>query len=88
MLSYPCFSKAFVIHTDASDMQLGGVITQDNKPLAFFNRKLSEAQRSYTITERELLSIVELLKEYRNMLLGQPNEIYTEHLNLLNVNTT
>jgi len=88
MLSYPCFSKEFIIHTDASDVQLGGVITQDNKPLAFFSRKLSEAQRSYTVTERELLSIVELLKEYRNMLLGQKIVIYTDHLNLLNVNTT
>ena len=68
MLSYPCFSKEFVIHTDASDIQLGGVITQDSKPLAFFSRKLSEAQRSCTVTKRKLLSIVELLKEYRNML--------------------
>ena len=80
MLSYPNFSKEFIIHTDASDVQLGGVITQDNKPLAFFSRKLLDAQKSYTVTERELLSIVEILKEYRNMLLGQKIIVYTDHL--------
>ena len=32
MHSYPCFSKEFIIHTDASDVQSGGVIRQDNKP--------------------------------------------------------
>ena len=87
MLSYPNFSKEFIIHTDASDVQLGGVITQDNKPLAFFSRKLLDDQKSYTVTERELLSIVEILKEYRNMLLGQKIIVYTDHLNILNVNT-
>ena len=88
MLAYPNFSEEFIIHTDASAIQLGGVITQNDKPLAFFSRKLLESQQSYTTTERELLSIVELIKEYRNMLLGQKIIVYTDHKNLLYVNTT
>ena len=70
-----------LLHTDASAIQLGGVITQNDKPLAFFSRKLLESQQSYTTTERELLSIVELIKEYRNMLLGQKIIVYTDHKN-------
>ena len=35
MLSYPKCSEDFIIHTDASATQLGGAITQNNKPLAF-----------------------------------------------------
>ena len=36
MLLYcPHFNKEFVIHTDASNMQLEGVITQGNRPLTF-----------------------------------------------------
>ena len=58
LLSYPDFNKTFHIHTDASHTQLGSVISQDNKPIAFFSRKLNEAQTRYTTTERELLSIV------------------------------
>ena len=65
MLAYPNFSKKFVIHTDASDRQLGAVISQDNKPIAFYSRKLNSAQRRYTTTERELLSIVETLTKLK-----------------------
>ena len=36
LLTYPDWTKPFTIHTDASDYQLGAVISQDNKPIAFF----------------------------------------------------
>jgi len=82
MLAFPDFSKPFVIHTDASHTQLGSVISQDNKPIAFYSRKLNDAQTRYTTTERELLSIVETLKEFRNILLGYKIVVYTDHKNL------
>ena len=83
MLAYPDFNKPFEIHTDASHYQLGAVISQSGKPIAFYSRKLNPAQTRYTTTERELLSIVETLKEYRNILLGQQIEVFTDHKNLV-----
>ena len=62
LLAFPNFSKPFTIHTDASKVQLGAVISQDERPIAFYSRKLNPAQTRYTITARELLSIVETLK--------------------------
>jgi hypothetical protein len=44
VLAYPYFSKAFEIYTDASTLLLGAVITQDNRPIMFFSRKLSILQ--------------------------------------------
>ena len=82
MLAFPDFSKPFVIHTDASHTQLGAVISQDEKPIAFYSRKLNPAQTRYTTTERELLSIVETLKEFRNILLGHQIIVWTDHKNL------
>jgi predicted aspartyl protease len=82
LLAYPDFSKPFVIHTDASHTQLGAVISQDEKPIAFYSRKLKPEQTRYTTTERELLSIVETLKEFRNILLGHRIIVHTDHKNL------
>ena len=82
LLHYPDFNKPFDIHTDASHTQLGSVISQNNKPVAFYSCKLSPAQTRYTTTERELLSIVETFKEFRNILLGQQLRVYTDHKNL------
>ena len=58
VLAYPGFSKRFVIYTDASKRKLDVVITQDNRPMAFFSRKLTGPQKNYIITELELLSIL------------------------------
>jgi hypothetical protein len=44
LLVYPDFTKPFVIHTDASHTQLGAVISQNDKPIAFYSRKLNPAQ--------------------------------------------
>lgn len=87
LLAYPDFTKEFVVHTDASGLQLGGVISHNGKPLGFYSRKLNAAQQLHATTERELLSIVETLKEYRAMLLGHKIKVYTDHLDLLHVNT-
>ena len=59
LLSSPDFNLPFEIHTDASHTQLGVVISQNNKPIAFYSRKRQLAQRQYTTTEHELLSIIE-----------------------------
>jgi hypothetical protein len=82
VLAYPDFLKPIEIYTDTSSMQLGAVITQDNRPIAFFGRKLSKMQQSYSVMEIELLPIVGILKEFRGMLWGQDIKIYTDHKNL------
>ena len=39
-------------------MQNGGVISQQEKPIAFYSRKLTPVQINYNTAEREVLSIV------------------------------
>ena len=43
MLAYSGFIKEFHTYADTSDTQLGGIKMQDNKPLAFYTRKLNSA---------------------------------------------
>ena len=87
MLSFPDFTKPFDIYTDASDTQLGAVLSQGGKPIAFYSRKLNSAQKNYTVGEREMLGVVETLKEYRTILLGRDITVYTDHQNLTRLTT-
>ncbi len=38
VMAYPCLSKPFEIYTDASTLQIGAVIIQENRPIAFFSQ--------------------------------------------------
>ncbi len=51
VLAYPDFLKPFEIYTDVSTMQLGAVITQGNRPIVLFSRKLPKAQTKCSISK-------------------------------------
>ncbi len=69
--------------TDASSKQLGAVITQDIRPIAFFSWELSDTQCKYSVTEIELLAIVKTLIEFKGMLWGKNIKVFTDHENLM-----
>ena len=57
LLDYLDFNAPFEINNDASKLQIGAVISQKGKPVAFYSQKMNTAQHNYTTTEKELLSI-------------------------------
>ena len=87
LLSYPDWKIPFTVHTDVSDKHLDAVISQNNKPIAFFSRILIKPQRNYTTNEKELLAIVEFLKQFRGIILGNEIKVLSDHKNLVYVAT-
>jgi len=55
-----------VVTTDASDLAVGAVLSQNqgkgDQPIAFESRKISPAERNYATYEKELLAIIHALK--------------------------
>ena len=82
LLTYPYFDEIFKIHTNDSALKLVAVIIHKVKPIAFYIRKLNFDQQGYIVTERELINIVETLKEFRTILLGHKLRIYTVYKNI------
>ena len=82
LFAYQDFNALFEIHNDASKLQIGAVISQKGKPIAFYSQNMNSAQQNYTTTEKELLSMVSTLREFPNILLGHQITVYTDHKNI------
>ena len=82
LLVFPDPSLPFDVETDASEYQLGSVIKQQGRPVAYYSRKLNSAQHNYTTIEKELLFIVETFKEFHTILLGASIWVHMDHKNL------
>ena len=58
LLAYPDHNLPFAIYTDASDYQLGVAIMQNGRPVAYYSRKLTAAQRNYILQWRKSCSVL------------------------------
>ncbi|KAJ0041051.1 hypothetical protein Pint_26953 [Pistacia integerrima] len=58
ILAMPKFTKPFVIESDASDVGIGAVLTQQGKPITFMSRALGMSKKSWSTYAKEMLAIV------------------------------
>ena len=82
LLTHIDFNKELKIHTYANNFQLVLVIRQKGEPISFYGRKLTDTQKRFTLTERELLNTVKNLKVFITILLGHRLIIHPDHLKL------
>ena len=83
VLITPDFSLPFVVHTDASEVGLGAVLSQvrsgEEHPVTFISRKLLASERAYSTVEKEALAIKWTLEKLRYYLLGRDFSLVTDH---------
>lgn len=80
LLSYPDFSNDFELTTDASNVALGAVLSQNMRPIAFISRTLDKTEQNYATNEREMLAIIWAITTLRNYLYGSKKVIiFTDH---------
>jgi len=75
ILAIPDSKRKMRLETDASGYAIGGVLSQQQKddswkPIAYLSRTMNETERNYKIYDRELLVIIEGLKQWRQYLIG------------------
>ncbi|KAK8980795.1 hypothetical protein V6N11_047926 [Hibiscus sabdariffa] len=76
----------FKLMCDASDTSIGTILVQkigkELHVIAYASRTLDSAQRNYSTTEKELLTIVFALEKFRSYLLGTNVVVFSDHASL------
>ena len=70
---------SFTMICDASYEGIGGVLLQNQRPLAFESRSLSKSEEHYSPTDLEMLAIVHCCKTWRVYIEGRDVNVYTDH---------
>eukprot|EP00731_Ephydatia_muelleri_P036034 Em0193g7a len=88
VLSYPDYSRLFILDTDASDIGIGAVLSQVRENgsegvVAYASRSLSRPERRYCVTRKELLAVGEFVHHFRQYLLGREFTLRTDHGSLV-----
>eukprot|EP00957_Ditylum_brightwellii_P026031 1968276-Ditylum_brightwellii.AAC.1 len=58
IMTYPNHNLLLQMYTDTPKYQMGAVIMQNGKVVAYWSHKLSKDQHNYTMMEKELLRIL------------------------------
>lgn len=83
VLAVPQHGIPYRLDTDASDTTVGSVLSQNERPIAYFSKSLTKSQQNYSVTERELLAVILSVQRFRHYVLGSELEIVTDHSAIL-----
>ena len=84
VLLLPNLSQPFVLRSDASSVGIGAALLQDGSdgtlhPVRYISRKLTDAERNYSTTERECLALVWAIHKCQKYLHGKMFIVQTDH---------
>ena len=77
--------KDIVIQTDSSKDGLGSVLLQDNQPVCYASKCLTETEQRYGQIEKEFLAILFSCKKFEQYIYGKKVTIQTDHLPLVSI---
>ena len=90
-MSLPDFDTPFILETDASDDCIGAALMQrvngKDCPIAFYSRAMTNAEKNYDTSQKELLAVVKAVDHFRQFLYGKEFVIKTDHQPLTSITT-
>ncbi|KAJ8365224.1 hypothetical protein SKAU_G00140550 [Synaphobranchus kaupii] len=85
VLQYFDVHQPVVLSADASQHGLGAVCLQNDRPVAFASRALTETESRYAQIEKELLALVYACTKFHHYIYGRPVTVETDHQPLITI---
>ncbi|MCG7877685.1 MAG: RNase H-like domain-containing protein [Candidatus Thiodiazotropha endolucinida] len=83
ILSYPIPGLRFILDTDASDVSVGAVLSQEQdgreRVIAYMSKAINKHEQLYCTTRKELLAVIYALRSFHSYLYGQPVLLRTDN---------
>ncbi len=84
VLAFPDYKLSFVIYKDASAVGLSCVLMQHDtrgkhRAVSYASRTLNQTESNYSVTHQEILAVVWAINHFRDIILGYPITVYTDH---------
>ena len=79
VLQYFNPEKELTLQCDASEKGLGAALLQDERPIAFASRALTDTETRYAQIEKELLAVVFGLERFNVYTFGRPVAVQSDH---------
>jgi hypothetical protein len=76
------FDYRFQIHTDASRVGIGAVLSQQGHPIAYLSKALSSMAKALSTYEKECLALILVVEKWKSYLQHNEFIIYTDHKSL------
>ena len=61
------FNKPFQVRCDVSDVSIEVIISQEDKPIAYFSEKLNESKKTYFPYHKEFYVVIRALNKWRHI---------------------
>ena len=73
------FKHPFQVKCDGSGLAIRKVLSQEDRPIAYFNEKFNDAKQNYSSYDKDFYAIVQARKHWRHYLMPREFVLYSNN---------
>jgi hypothetical protein len=79
VLVLPDFGKTFQVRCNTSGFAIGAVLSQGNRPIAYFSENMNESKMKYSTYDKEFYVVIQALNKWRHYMVPKEFVLYNDN---------